>query len=455
MGLSLRFDPRALIGLFGILSACAPASTGGGPGGGGAGPGGSGGVAGPGNGGGGAGPGGSGGGAGTGGAGGGGGVISTGGSSGGGGGAGGSAGTGGAGGGGGASGGGGTSATGGVTGGGGRGGAGGTTGTGGTAGGGGAAGSGAGGGAGSGSATPPPSCAPGGPGMTDCGPDHESCCMSLDVAGGTYNRTYQNSGSGPTGQSNPATVSAFGLDKYLVTVGRYRQFAAAWTGGWRPAAGAGKHAHLAGGGLTATAGGVETGWDTTWTTNVRPTTASLTGGSYCDGTHATWTAAATGGRENFPINCVNWYESYAFCIWDGGFLPSEAEWEYAAAGGSEQRRYPWGTTAPGTTNQYAIYGGYYTTNATGLAPVGTATMGAGRWGQLDLAGEIWEWSLDWKNNYVNPCTDCVSLTAASYRIVRGDNYGGSVNNLVPTVRGGDIAPEGRDSNFGVRCARAP
>jgi formylglycine-generating enzyme required for sulfatase activity len=270
-----------------------------------------------------------------------------------------------------------------------------------------------------------------------------------------YNRTYRNSGSGPTGQADPATVSAFNLDKYLVTVGRYRAFAAAWTAGWRPAAGAGTHAYLTGGGLATTAGGPETGWDTTWATNVKPTTASLTGGSYCDSAHATWTAAATGGRESFPINCVNWYESYAFCIWDGGFLPSEAEWEYAAAGGSEQRQYPWGSTAPGTMNQYAIYGSYYTMNTTGLAPVGTAAMGAGKWGQLDLAGQIWEWALDWKNTYVNPCTDCVSLTKASYRIVRGDNYGGSVNNLVPTVRGGDIAPEGRDSNFGVRCARAP
>jgi len=316
-------------------------------------------------------------------------------------------------------------------------------------------GAGGGNGDGGGSVPTPPSCAPGGPGMTDCGPGSESCCTSLTVTGGTYNRTYRNNGGGPTGQADPATVSDFRLDKYLVTVGRYRQFAAAWSGGWRPAAGSGKHAYLAGGGLADTAGGLETGWDTTWATNVRPTTSSLTGGSYCDSTHATWTASATGGRESFPINCVSWYDSYAFCIWDGAFLPSEAEWEYAAAGGSQQRQYPWGTAAPGTANQYAIYGSNYTGNSTGLAPVGTATMGAGLWGQLDLAGEIWEWNLDWRNPYVSPCTDCVSLTPAMYRIVRGDNYGGSVNNLVPTVRGGDIAPDGRDSNFGFRCARAP
>jgi formylglycine-generating enzyme required for sulfatase activity len=136
-------------------------------------------------------------------------------------------------------------------------------------------------------------------------------------------------------------------------------------------------------------------------------------------------------------------------------LPSEAEWEYAAVGGSEQRKYPWGAAAPGTMNQYAIYGSFYTANTLNMAPVGTATSGAGLWGQLDLAGEIWEWNLDWKNAYVSPCTDCVSLTAAQFRIVRGDNFAGSVANLTPTVRGGDIAPDGRDSNFGVRCARAP
>ena len=85
--------------------------------------------------------------------------------------------------------------------------------------------------------TAPPSCAPGGSGMTSCGPGgngNESCCTSLEVPGGTYFRTYvtiyQDGGmgvvvdSGPTGEADPATVSGFRLDKYLVTVGRFRQF---------------------------------------------------------------------------------------------------------------------------------------------------------------------------------------------------------------------------------------
>ena len=75
--------------------------------------------------------------------------------------------------------------------------------------------------------------------------------MSLPVEGGTFSRTYQNDGSGPTGERDPATVSTFRLDKYEVTVGRFRQYVNYLVdGGSPPAAGSGKHGHLnAGDGL--------------------------------------------------------------------------------------------------------------------------------------------------------------------------------------------------------------
>ena len=310
----------------------------------------------------------------------------------------------------------------------------------------------------------PPSCAPGGAGMTDCGASSESCCTSLEVTGGTYDRTYTNNGGGATGMADLATVSGYRQDKYPVTVGRFRQFVTAWNGaaGYTPPAGSGKHTHLNGGqGLSATGGGFEPGWVASDDSNIAPTSSNLASCS----PYSTWTSTAS-TQEDLPINCVSWWESYAFCIWDGGFLPSEAEWEYSAAGGNQLREYPWGTAAagtacPGTGCQYAIYNCDYPsgsgscTGVLNMAPVGTATLGAGAWGQLDLVGEGLEWNLDWYgSSYIDPCTDCANLTPASNRVVRGAGYDGPTFRLLPPARF-DGPPAGRSQFFGFRCSRTP
>jgi formylglycine-generating enzyme len=320
----------------------------------------------------------------------------------------------------------------------------------------------------------PPSCAPSGAGMTDCGPGGvgtESCCTSLEVVGGSYSRTYENDASGATRMADAATVSSFRLDKYEVTVGRFRQFVTAYRAGtWtrRVNGGAGKHTHVNGGeGLTDNGNGRdhESGWIEGDDVNVAPTDANLT--TNCEansGTQPTWTVGA-GGNENRPVTCANWYEAEAFCIWDGGFLPSEAEWKYAAAGGSEQRDYPWGTSAPGTASDYAIYGCYYGSEpgSCTAAPVGHAAQGAGRWGQLDLAGNAWEWNVDASTDddptsYPNPCSDCVRTSSASTRVTRGASFA-SANDYTRYLRGAaghDPAPAGaRFFNIGFRCARTP
>jgi sulfatase modifying factor 1 len=314
--------------------------------------------------------------------------------------------------------------------------------------------------------------------LTDCGSESESCCTSDEVPASTYYRTYANSGSGATGEADPATISGFRLDKYLVTVGRFRQFVAAVlpagnAAGWLPAAGSGKHTYLNGGngllvGASADAGvSYETGWVASDDTSIAPTDANLD----CDiaGTfmsspvvESTWTPAA-GDNENLPINCINWQEAYAFCIWDGGFLPSEAEWESAAADGSEQRGYPWGSADPGMANRYAIYANYYpaggAANMDNIAPVGTATLGAGKYGQLDLAGNVWEWALDqYRDSYVDPCTDCAFLPVGSSadapRIDRGGDFGSDSSQLIASYRN-SVPSIARDVFVGVRCARAP
>ena len=309
-----------------------------------------------------------------------------------------------------------------------------------------------------------PSCIPAGAGRTDCGPNKESCCASLAVPGGSYSRTFTNDGTGPTDEDDPATVSGFRLDKYLVTVGRFRQFVAAWNGGagYTPLAGSGKHTYVNGGqGLVDDSGGspvYEPGWNPSDDSNITLTDQNLV----CDPSFATWTSAP-GSQEDLPINCVNWYEAYAFCIWDGGFLPSEAEFEYAAAAGSEQREYPWGSTDPGTASQYAIFGcehggdGTSCTGLANLAPVGSATMGAGRWGQLDLSGEVSEWNLDLHaTTFGNPCNDCASLAGGSGRVNRGGSYRSSASPYLQSFFRGDfLYATDRTSSFGIRCGRTP
>jgi sulfatase modifying factor 1 len=122
------------------------------------------------------------------------------------------------------------------------------------------------------------SCASGGAGQDNCGAAGESCCASPAVAGGTFYRTYSNAGAGATGLADPATVSSFRLDKYEVTVGRFRRFVAAWNGGagYVPPPGSGMHTHVNGGsGLNAITGGYEPGWMTRDNYVLAPTDADL------------------------------------------------------------------------------------------------------------------------------------------------------------------------------------
>jgi sulfatase modifying factor 1 len=327
-------------------------------------------------------------------------------------------------------------------------------------------------------AGPERSCSPGGPGMTNCGTAKESCCTSLEVTGGTFYRTYRNDGGGPAHEADPATVSSFRLDKYDVTVGRIRQFVKAWKAGYTPPAGSGKHNHLNGGrGLVNSASissgtiRYETGWLTAYDTNIAPTDSNLgynpycgpDDPMYCDGAE-TWTGSPA-KHETLPINEENWWEAYAFCIWDGGFLPSEAEWEYAAAGGRAEREYPWGSTPPGTRSKYAIYDCYYPSGlescaaygVANVAPVGTATLGAGAWGQLDLAGELDEWNLDWHAPYVTPCVNCAYLDSPGPKIAGRVLRGGDFETDIPLIAAYryDAVPASRALAFGFRCARSP
>lgn len=331
---------------------------------------------------------------------------------------------------------------------------------------------------------PAPGCGAGGPGLTDCGPDGGlSCCeRPLVTAEQTFRRSADNSegnkyaGRGRDQCCAVATLSSFGLDRFEVTVGRFRRFQAAVTAGWLPGAGTGKHTHLnEGKGLTLRIlGTFELGWNSEWdSTLTRGQTARNIDHS-CK--NSNWTdVAGSQQTETQPINCASWYEAYAFCNWDGGFLPSFAEWNYAAAGGRGERVWPWSNPGDDRTPpicSQANFGGANfpdtacvdagTSNEGRTVAVGTfSPKGDGVFGQSDLAGNVAEWLFDRDGTMFTPCFDCAVLSDEEPpRMALGGSFSSTADQIRTTYVKSVLPSEGhipetQSDKIGFRCARAP
>jgi formylglycine-generating enzyme required for sulfatase activity len=253
------------------------------------------------------------------------------------------------------------------------------------------------------------------------------------------------------GYSYKATVSGYSLDRFEVTVGRFRRFVEAYDDllalGLLPE-GAGANPNVA-----APAPG--TGWRKEWEKNLPASrdkmVSYLLSGSGLDPIYT----PAPGEKETSPI-MVDWYLAFAFCVWDGGRLPTEAEWEMAASNGAAQTRYPWGDSSP--TSELAHFSASMVFHPTS---VGSQPLGSNLLGHRDLAGNVSEWVLDAFAPYPNADrTDYANVTfhdskfdkdhSSNIRVFRGGTFFTPASYLTASSRNA-----GDPSTSGMRCARTP
>jgi len=165
-------------------------------------------------------------------------------------------------------------------------------------------------------------------------------------------------------------------------------------------------------------------------------------------------------RDNHPMNCVGWLQAEEFCEWSGGRLPTSEQWEYAAKSG-ERRIYPWGNDSPGAGRanfcdvncphalddaKRKLYTEHHVPRLdlddgyAATSPVGSFPAGATRWGLLDMAGNVLQWTL----------TDFDPADHNS-KVVRGGAWAGDEEMLRSSMRMASRAIDQGEDSLGFRC----
>lgn len=158
--------------------------------------------------------------------------------------------------------------------------------------------------------------------------------------------------------------------------------------------------------------------------------------------------------QNYPVTDITWEDALNFCEWNGGSLPTEAEWEKAARGNvtntENTRVYPWG-------NQWDPLKANVDTGDSGKAmPVGSySPIGDSIYGAADMSGNVWEWVMDWydKGYYaISPSQNPAGAGFGKKRTLRGGSFVNSVSEARSSFRASNNI--GNVSNdVGFRCVK--